>query len=91
MSIPTAVLYGDAGTLADIIDTELEFARGTFPPFNSAHEGYAVIAEELDELWQEVKANKGGTGKINEPQRMAMRKEAIQVAAMAMRFALDLT
>ena len=23
--------------------------------FNSAHEGYAVILEELDELWEEVK------------------------------------
>ena len=58
---------------------ELKRARGIFPPFNSAHEGYAVILEELDELWACVKT-KGNPG---------MRKEAIQLAAMALRFLDD--
>jgi len=64
---------------------ELERAICLFPPFHSAHEGYAVLAEEVDELWQEVKGHAG-------PERTAkMRKEAIQVAAMALRFVHDVT
>lgn len=50
-------------------------------PFNSAHEGFAVLVEEVDELWNEVKKR--------EHDPVAMRKEAIQVAAMAIRFALE--
>ena len=57
-------------------------ARDTFKQFNSGHEGYAVILEELDELWREVQANKGDP-KIR---RVRMRKEAMQVAAMAIAF-----
>lgn len=54
-----------------------------FPAFNSAHEGYAVILEELDELWMEIKAHQ--RNRSNE----AMRREAIQVAAMALRFIME--
>jgi glutamyl-tRNA reductase len=50
---------------------------------NSAHEGWAVIWEELDELWDEVRAKQGARDVAK------MRKEAVQVAAMAMRFVLD--
>lgn len=58
-------------------------ASQTFPPFNSAHEGYAVLKEEVDELWDEIKKN---------PRRRSKRDmylEAKQVAAMAIRFMLD--
>jgi hypothetical protein len=61
---------------------ELYFACSKFPKFNSTHEGYAVILEELDELWDEIKS-KTGT-------RKSRREEAIQVAAMALRFIKDL-
>lgn len=54
-------------------------AMAKFQPFNSSHEGYAVILEELDELWDEVKGNRPDLA----------RKEAVQVAAMAVRFLLD--
>lgn len=57
-------------------------AKELFGPFNSHHEGYAVILEELDELWDEVKANKN---------KALMRKEAKHTAAMALRFMIDLT
>ncbi len=65
------------------VTTEVQKACDKWAPFNSAHEGYAVILEELDELWEEVKR------KV--PNKQAMRKEAIQVAAMAIRFAAELT
>lgn len=63
--------------------TELDQAQEAFPPFNSAHEGWAVLKEEFDELWGEVK--------INQKRRdlAKMRHEAVQVAAMAMRFIID--
>ncbi len=63
---------------------ELDLAERTFPPFNSAHEGYAVLLEEVDELWGEVKASPP----INRrPEQL--RKKAVQVAAMALRFIRD--
>lgn len=64
---------------------ELEKARKTFPPFNSAHEGWAIVKEELDELWLEVRSNQKTPGR---DERMA--KEAIQIAAMALRFLVDM-
>jgi hypothetical protein len=63
----------------DAVITELYAATAEFGPFASAHEGYAVILEELDELWQEVKHGS----------RARAREEAVQVAAMALRFLID--
>lgn len=61
---------------------ELESATRKFGAFNSGHEGYAVILEELDELWEAIK-DKNQT--IED-----QREEAIQVAAMAIRYILDI-
>ena len=47
-------------------------------PFNSLHEGYAVILEEVDEVWDEIKK------KV--PNKDFLRKELTQVAAMCLRF-----
>jgi hypothetical protein len=52
-------------------------------PSTVPHEGYAVILEELDELWDEVRASKPGADCAT------MRTEALQVAAMALRFVHD--
>ena len=64
------------------VERELDRATAKFPPLNSPHEGWAVIAEEVDELWACVKEN---TGRSEEAWR-----EAVQVASMALRYALDL-
>lgn len=74
------------GALQDVIldaTVELTAATASWPAFNSAHEAFSVLAEEVDELWDHVK--------VNQKRRdlAAMRKEALQVAAMALRFALD--
>jgi hypothetical protein len=62
---------------------ELLSAVGRYGPMASAHEGYAVILEELDELKAEVwKSPK-------KRDMRAMREEAVQVAAMALRFIRD--
>jgi len=67
----------------DEVMVEIGAATTLWPPFNSAHEGYAVLLEEVDELWAHVKTNQ------NRRDVTAMRAEAIQVAAMALRFALE--
>ncbi len=69
--------------IADLMIKECKRATKKFGPFNSDHEGYAVILEELDELWTEIKDKKSNAEKL--------RKEAIQVGAMAMRFIMDLS
>lgn len=66
----------------DLIETEFLIANEKFGAFNSYHEGYAIIHEELDELWDRVKER--------EPNPEALKKEAKQVAAMAIRFLYDL-
>lgn len=65
------------------VEEEVIFAARKFPEFNSAHEGFAVLKEEVDELWEEVRAKQG----TRDPGKL--RKEAVQVAAMALRFILD--
>jgi len=40
--------------IQDVMD-EIESAEKKHPPFRSSHEGYAIIKEELDELWDEVR------------------------------------
>lgn len=58
---------------------EFESATAKFGQFNSTHEGYAVVLEELDEAWDAIKANR-----VHDA-----RKEMIQVAAMALRWVYD--
>lgn len=71
------------GAIANRAIEELIAACAAHGPMKSAHEGWAVIFEELDELWEEVRKR----NRDNE----RMTKEAIQVAAMAMRFVLDVS
>ena len=65
----------------DAVRHELYEASSKFPPFNSAHEGAAVIKEEYDELWDAVKGKQFS--------KQDQYGEAVQVAAMAVRFMLD--
>lgn len=82
----------DTNTINDVM-AELARARGKFGKFNNAHEGYAVILEEVEELWADVRTNpqKAYPEAIDPQQRhrTKMRAEAIQIAAMAVRFAED--
>jgi hypothetical protein len=61
---------------------ELRHAMEKFPPFNSPHEGIAVIWEEFEELKAHVWENTGRS--------VAAMTEAIQLAAMALRYVYDL-
>lgn len=71
-------------TFPEAVEAELRRARETYPGRqHSAHEGFSVLYEEVDELWDEVRA------KQTDRNHAAMLKELIQVAAMAQRMAED--
>lgn len=63
--------------LIDVL-AEVRRAESKFPGFHSAHEGHSIIREELDELWEHVRANTGYS-----PEAYT---EAKQIAAMGLRY-----
>lgn len=68
----------------DLARREMARAREKFPNRQSGlHEGYAVLLEEVDELWECVKAQRAD----QDPHHILV--ECIQVAAMAGRMAED--
>jgi NTP pyrophosphatase (non-canonical NTP hydrolase) len=69
----------------EAIETELRRARIElgYGPMHSAHEGFAVLMEEVDELKAHVWM------KQKNRDLKAMRKEAIEVGAMAVAFAAE--
>lgn len=70
--------------IAQVVDEcSLELARAieTEPAMFDEVEGYLEIGGQFDELWEVVSAD--------EPDRAKMRQLAAKVAAMAMRFMLD--
>ena len=73
---------GKINQIATDIADEVARAEAKHAPMNSPHEGWSVIFEELEELREHVR---GDTGRSAEA-----RKEAIQVAAMGLRYALNL-
>lgn len=60
---------------------EYQSARLKFDPFHSGHEGYAVLKEEVDEMWDAIKENRLDDAKA----------KAVQVAAMAVAFCLEVS
>ena len=67
-----------------IVKDEFEHAIDKYPEMASLHEGYAILLEEVEELWDEVKK------KPSKRDKDKLRGEAMQVAAMALRFIVDL-
>ena len=71
--------FMDLDEVIDCVRGELHEATERHGQFASAHEGLAVIEEEFLELREAVFWGKKGN----------MREEAVQVAAMAVRFLMD--
>ncbi len=78
--------YQDKLTLAiKEIEAEVLRAKQLFPAdFHNQHEAYAVILEEIDELWVEIKKNH------KHYDFKAQRVEAKQAAAMLARLMVEL-
>lgn len=61
----------------ELVGGEVDFALEKWGEFQSYHEGYAVLLEEVDELWSEIKAKNHNDSTII--------FESKQVAAMAVK------
>ena len=61
----------------DKIKSELIRAKKIHPGFRSYHEGYGVIKEEFDEMWDEIKKR--------DVFHKRVREECIQLAAMCLK------
>lgn len=88
--------------VTQLVDQELAAANEKFPQFHSAHEGWAVIQEEIEEcgdelsevyivqkdMWENIKNNRGIRFNISFMYDHAVNLacEAIQVAAMCKKF-----
>lgn len=68
----------------EFVTVELCRARSMHGRVNSLHEGYAVLLEEVEEFWEEVRK------KSSERNRLLMLDELIQVGAMAQKIAEDM-
>ena len=67
------------------ISTEIGRARASFGSFRSAHEAYAILLEEVEELWAEIKVKQGKRDMAR------LYTGAVQVAAMATLLASEVT
>jgi hypothetical protein len=65
--------------IAAAIFAEVERAKRHKEIFSSLHEAYAVILEELDEVWDITRQ------KRRDREALELRKEFIQIAAMAVK------
>jgi hypothetical protein len=75
---------GRLTTAMHLVQKEVLKSSAIHGPFRSHHEGYAVILEETDELWDEVKKKRSRRIESD------ITREAVHVAAMAVRFLIDL-
>ncbi len=83
-------------SFTDDVRIEIELARALYRPMASAHEGWAVLREEVEEamvemklavdrkLWEEIKK------KPSKRDVELIYRELVQVAAMAQRMAEDI-
>jgi hypothetical protein len=83
-TIVQPVNWKGCDAFADAMIEEYKKARQKFGPFDNGHEGLAVIWEEFEELKTFV------FGKNQTPEQVEnARRECVQLAAMAMAFALE--
>jgi len=73
-----------ASKFEKLVRAEIAGARERHEPIHSLHEGYSVILEELQELWEEVMRKRSLRDHDN------IRLELVQIAAVATRVCEDL-
>jgi len=78
--VPATTQIEVIAALREIRDEVSRVIRKQPKGFSSPHEGYAFIRDRLDELWAQVRGD----------DRSRAREQAVQVAAMAVRFIIDI-
>jgi hypothetical protein len=78
--VPASTQIEVIAALREIRDEVSRVLRKQPRPLSSPHKGYAFIRDRLDELWAQVRGD----------DRSRAREQAIQVAAMAVRFIIDI-
>lgn len=73
------VLSNISKNLAEEIDGEIGRAKKHGSEFSSLHEAYAVILEELDEIWDVTRLKRKNRNAED------LKKEFVQLAAMAIK------
>ena len=73
----------EAKKAANEIYREYLNASEKFGPFHGPHEGWAIIKKEMDELWEVIRD-------YPKADKTNLRKEAMQIGAMALRFMIDI-
>lgn len=73
----------DVATALKLVEQAVARDRGHEHRLCSVHDGYAHILEELDALWRSTTATQRNWTQL--------RMDAVQVAATAVRFILDIT
>lgn len=71
--------------IVNLILTELERAIKIHSNFKNFHEGYAVLLEEVQEFWDDVKKYKYNESFEQVEVLKRMEKELIQIAAMSIK------
>lgn len=67
----------------DLVNKELTNVRKKHGPQRNCHEGYAILLEEVDELWEEVRKKQ----KLRDPKRLLA--ELVQIGSCAQKMAED--
>ena len=70
-------------TFPEMVAEEIQRARSKYGRQGSLHEGYAILLEEVEELWDEIKK------KPSKRLKSTLLCEAVQVGAMVQRLAED--
>jgi hypothetical protein len=78
--VPASTQIEVIAALREVRDEVSRVLRMQPRGFSSPHEGYAFIHDRLDELWTQVRGE----------DRIRAREQAVQVAAMAVRFMIDI-
>lgn len=66
---------------ATLVKKEVKKAYANYGPHNSLHESFAILLEEVDELWDEVRKKR----KDRDPENILL--ELVQIAATAQKAA----
>jgi NTP pyrophosphatase (non-canonical NTP hydrolase) len=71
-------------SFVELVKRESLLARKKHGPVHSLHEGYGLLLEEIDELWEEIRKKPKNRNTKN------LKNELVQIASLCLRMHDDL-